>query len=120
MYKSVFLLWYFFDEFFMNDFPSLFSTNSNNLTFTPRVNIRETNDSYIVDMAAPGMKKSDFSIHLDNKLFAISANLESTEENTNENFTRKEFSYSSFERRFTLPETVEEDKIKASYIDGIL
>lgn len=99
--------------------------NSNNYTETnstlPAVNIRENNESYGIEVAAPGFDKNDFQISLDNDLLTISsekvANNETTED---ERFTRKEFSYQSFKRTFTLPELVEEDKITAKYENGIL
>ncbi len=87
----------------------------------PPVNIRETEQSFSVELMAPGMKKEDFNIELDNELLTISAEVK-TENTTEENgkFTRREFSFSSFKRSFTLPETVKEDEINASYEDGIL
>lgn len=87
----------------------------------PPVNIRETEQSYSVELMVPGMRKEDFNIELDNELLAISAEIKA--ENTTEEegkFTRREFSYSSFKRTFTLPETVKEEGINASYQDGIL
>jgi HSP20 family protein len=85
------------------------------------VNIRENDNSYEVELMAPGMKKEDFNIELDNELLTISAEIKS-ENNTQEEgkFTRREFSYSSFKRTFTLPETVKEEDINAVYQDGIL
>ena len=87
----------------------------------PPVNIRENDNSYEVELMAPGMKKEDFNIELDNELLTISAEIKS-ENNTQEEgkFTRREFSYSSFKRTFTLPETVKEEDINALYQDGIL
>jgi HSP20 family protein len=87
----------------------------------PPVNIRENDNSYEVELMAPGMKKEDFNIELDNELLTISAEIKS-ENNTQEEgkFTRREFSYSSFKRTFTLPETVKEEDINAAYLDGIL
>jgi HSP20 family protein len=87
----------------------------------PPVNIRETDTSYEVELSAPGKKKEDFNIEIDNDLLTISSEFQkenSTEEEGK--FTRREFSYSSFRRSFTLPETVKEDEINASYEHGIL
>ncbi|MFY7672312.1 Hsp20/alpha crystallin family protein [Tenacibaculum sp. MEBiC06402] len=109
-----------FDDFFMSGFPSIFSSDLTTETSVPKVNIKETNDSFIVEMAVPGMKKSDFDVSVDNNLLSISSIVEYNNEETSENYTRKEFSYSSFERRFKLPETVDDEKIKANYTDGIL
>lgn len=87
----------------------------------PPVNIRETDGNFEVELMAPGMRKEDFNIELDNDLLTISAEIKS-ESNTQEDgkFTRREFSYSSFRRAFTLPETVKEEDIQAAYQDGIL
>jgi HSP20 family protein len=86
----------------------------------PPVNIRETDQSFEVELSAPGKAKEDFNIELDNDLLTISSEFKT--ENTVEEgkFTRREFSHSSFRRSFTLPETVKEDDIKASYENGIL
>jgi len=96
--------------------------NVNNGTrAVPPVNIKETDHAYEVELSAPGKKKDDFNIDVENELLTISAEFKS-ENSTEENgkYTRKEFSYSSFRRSFTLPETIKEDDIKASYEDGIL
>jgi len=80
-------------------------------------------NSYEVEMAAPGMKKEDFKIELDNNVLTISSEKreESQEGNENERYSRREFSYQSFQRSFALPkEVVDEDKIKAHYSDGML
>ncbi|MCA0153125.1 Hsp20/alpha crystallin family protein [Winogradskyella vincentii] len=108
------------DDIFNRELPSVLTSNFSTGMTMPQVNIRETADAYFVDMAVPGMKKSDFNINLDNQLLSIST--ESSEEHTheNENFTRKEFGYSAFKRSFNLPETINENKIEAKYNDGIL
>ncbi|MBF01394.1 Hsp20/alpha crystallin family protein [Flavobacterium coralii] len=85
------------------------------------VNIKETDESYTVELMAPGMKKEDFNIEIDNDLLTISAEVKSEKNEQEEGkYTRREFSYSSFKRAFTLPESVKEDDINASYQDGIL
>ncbi len=86
----------------------------------PRVNIFETNDDFMVEMAAPGMQKEDFHIELDNDTLTISSQISEKDEEKSELFTRKEFSYESFRRSFHIPNTVEADKIKAKYEDGLL
>lgn len=108
------------DEIFNRDLPSVFTSNFNTGMTLPKVNIRETSDAYFVDMAVPGMKKSDFEINLEDQLLSISTQVNEENEFEDENFTRREFGYSAFKRSFTLPETVNEDKIKAKYNDGIL
>jgi HSP20 family protein len=71
-------------------------------------------------MAVPGLKKSDFQIELDNQVLSISTETKEEQENQEENYTRREFGYASFKRSFTLPESVDEEKINASYSEGIL
>ena len=109
-----------FDDFFMSGFPSFFSSDVTPNSAVPKVNIKETNDSFIVEMAVPGMKKSDFDVNVDNNLLSISSVVEYVNDETVENYTRKEFNYSSFERKFKLPDTVDDEKIRANYTDGIL
>lgn len=108
------------DDLFNKDLPSVFSSNFNEGMTLPKVNIRESADAYFVEVAVPGLKKSDFNISLDNKTLSISTEIREENEQKEENYTRREFEYSSFRRTFLLPETVEEDKIKAKYNDGIL
>ena len=85
----------------------------------PAVNIYETNEDYKVEVAAPGYSKKDFNITLDNDLLTISSEKENPEGQQGD-FTRREFNYQSFKRSFTLPNTVEEEKISANYKNGIL
>lgn len=87
---------------------------------TPAVNIIEHNDSFIVEVAAPGLKKEDFEIELDHNLLTVSTELENETENTNDKYTRREFNYQSFKRSFTLPKSVNVAKIGANYVDGVL
>ena len=86
----------------------------------PSVNIRETSDDFKIDMAAPGLQKADFNIAIDNNKLTISSKKEQTTEESADNYTRKEFSYSSFTRTFDLPDSVQADAIKAGYDKGIL
>ncbi|MFD2034571.1 Hsp20/alpha crystallin family protein [Belliella marina] len=108
------------DDLFSRDFPSVFSQNFNRGISLPKVNIRESADAYFVEMAVPGLSKSDFQIDLENQVLSISTNKEDKKETENDRYTRREFGYSSFKRSFTLPETVDEGKIKAKYNEGIL
>ncbi len=112
-----------FEDFLTRD---LFDwSNSNfsptNTTLTA-VNIKETEKSFEVEMAAPGIQKDNFRVELDNNLLTISSEKqEQYEEKEGEKFTKREFSYQSFQRSFTLPEgLVDEDKIQAKYTDGVL
>ena len=86
----------------------------------PAVNISESEKSFKVEMAAPGLDKSDFKINVDKNLITISA--EKKEESVSEEklYSKKEFNYSSFSRSFTLPETVDYSNIEAAYEGGIL
>lgn len=108
------------DDWFFNDWPSVFTSNFNTGMTLPKVNIKETADAFWVEMAVPGMKKSDFNIDLDNHVLSISTEIKEEDENKLEDYTRIEFGYSSFKRTFTLPESVDDGKIGASYKDGIL
>lgn len=92
-------------------------------TTLPSVNVRETNDAFHIEVAAPGMKRDDFKVELDNNFLTISAEVEQKNENNDDRdgYTRREFSYQSFQRSFALPENkVEGEKIAAKYVDGIL
>ena len=110
------------DNFFNRD---LFNWDSNYATTgysMPAVNIKETPESFLVEMAAPGMEKKDFKIELDGSALTISSEKQNeSEEKEGENYSRKEFSYQSFYRTFHLPkEVVNADKIKATYENGLL
>ena len=108
------------DDIFNRDLPSVFTSNFNTGMSLPKVNIKETAEAFVVDMAVPGLKKSDFHINIDNQLLSISTEMKEENEHKEGNYTRREFGYSSFKRTFTLPETVDEEKINASYNEGIL
>jgi len=109
---------------FMNR--ELFDWNSSNYsdngTTLPAVNIKENEDSFTVEVAAPGMQKDDFNVEIDNNLLTISSEKKDEKvEKEGERYTKREFSYQSFQRSFTLPQgLVNEDKIEAKYKDGVL
>ena len=86
----------------------------------PAVNIRETGKAFMVEFAAPGFTKEDFRIHVENNVINVTAEKEKSKEEEHERYTRKEFSYNSFSRSFTLPQTVNTGDIIAGYRDGIL
>lgn len=89
----------------------------------PAVNVKETGDDFRIEVAAPGMKRGDFKVELDNDVLTISAEREDRKEEkgSDGHYTRREFSYDSFRRSFSLPEDkVRGDKITARYVDGIL
>ena len=108
------------DDIFNRDLPSVFTSNFNTGITLPKVNIKETADAFIVEMAVPGLKKSDFHLDLDNQMLTISCEVKEDNEIKEENYTRREFGYSSFKRTFNLPESVDDEKINAKYTDGIL
>ncbi len=86
----------------------------------PAVNIKEENDKFVLEMAAPGMNKDDFKVNLDNYQLTISSEQKKEKKEKEDNYTRREFVYSSFSRSFTLPKTIDVEKIKADYKNGIL
>ena len=86
----------------------------------PAVNITDNKDDYQVSVAVPGMKKSDFKIDVEGNMLTISSEKEESSEEKDARYTRKEYSYSSFRRSFALPEEVNQEKIEASYQDGVL
>tara|TARA_B100000378_G_C17778123_1_gene319257 strand:+ start:49 stop:483 length:435 start_codon:yes stop_codon:yes gene_type:complete len=86
----------------------------------PALNIKETDDAYQVELAAPGFSKKDFEVNIDQGCLNISAKNSNTKEEQEDNYTRKEFSYSSFQKSLPLPEDVKVEKIKATFKDGIL
>ncbi len=89
-------------------------------TTLPAVNITETDNDLVIEMAAPGMRKKDFKIEISENQLHISYANEQQREDDRNNQWRREYSFDSFERTFTLPAIVESDKISATYTDGIL
>lgn len=109
----------FFDDFLTKDLFDWSGWTENSST-VPRVNIVESGDDFRVEVAAPGMRKDDFHISLDNDMLTISSEIQNEESKEEQNYLRREFSYQAFKRSFYLPNTVEADKIKATYKDGLL
>ena len=103
------------NEFFNDDFGMNFINRSHSV---PSVNSLENNDSFEIDLAVPGMKKEDFSIELNDKILVISS--ESSNNIENDNMRLNEFNFSSFQRSFRVPDSVDQDKIKANNKNGIL
>jgi len=111
------------EDFFNRDWVDSTLASRNYSATLPAVNVRETNDEYIIDVAAPGMRRDEFKVELDNNVLTISSQREEKQEAHEEelNYTRREFNYQSFQRSFTLPEKkVNGEKISARYADGIL
>lgn len=119
-FKSLPSLSSWMDDIINKSFGNEFMSNFNTGITLPAVNVLDNDEEYIVEMAVPGLKKSDFDVSLDNQMLSISAELNTENEETSENYTRREFGYSSFKRSFSLPETIEIEKINAKYEDGIL
>ena len=103
------------NEFFNDDFGMNFLNRSHSV---PSVNSVENNDSFEIDLAVPGMKKEDFTIELNDKVLVISSETSNTMEN--DKMRLNEFNFSSFQRSFRVPDSVDHEKIKANYKNGIL
>jgi len=113
----------FFDDFFSRD---VFDWTDKNFAALgsniPSVNLKETDTKLEVELAAPGMKKEDFKVEIENNILKISSVKEEEKEETRkkDHYVRKEFSYHSFYRSFYLPDAADENKIEANYKDGVL
>lgn len=87
----------------------------------PAVNIKEQDKSFVLELAAAGLKKEDFKIEVDKDVLTISAEVSNESKSEDDaQYSRREFKYSSFKRAFTLPKAVDKEKINANYIDGVL
>lgn len=103
------------DRFFDDDMFSL-RTSPN----VPSVNVKENENSYDMEVAAPGLSKDDFDVSVDDNVLTISAEKEEEKKDEDENYTRREYNYNSFRRSFTLPENTKADQVKANYKEGVL
>lgn len=101
---------FFSDSFFSDRF----------ISRVPAVNIAETKDAYEVELAAPGLSKDDFKINVDKDVITISAEKKTENEASDKYYNKREYSYTSFTRSFTLPDTADHSKIDARYQDGVL
>lgn len=110
------------NRFFEGDLMDWSSSNFAGTNSTlPAVNIKESDHDYLIEVAAPGMKKDDFKVNYDNGRLTISSEKKDENEEKSGTYTRKEYSYQSFQRSFTVPETiVNGEKINAKYSNGIL
>lgn len=105
-------------RFFDNDFdysPLFGSKNNGGLS-----NILEKENEYLIEITAPGLKKEDIKIELDNDILRIFSNVEDNKEDKGEDYYRREFYKSSFERSFTIPKIADKNAISATMTDGIL
>jgi HSP20 family protein len=88
-------------------------------SFTP-VNVKETENDYVLEVVAPGFQKEDFKINLDNNTLTVSVEKKEETENKNEKFIRKEFKQQSFSRSFTIDKNIDAESISAKYVNGVL
>ena len=108
---------------FNDVFDSIFNDtffNDRMVTRVPAVNISETENNYHVELAAPGLKKEDFKINLERDVLNISVETTADHQDNQKNYNKREFSYQSFVRSFTLPDSADDSNINATYTDGIL
>lgn len=107
------------DDLFMNDRLDVWGGQR---TQVPAANIKETENDFQVALAAPGFKKEDFNIDVEDDVLTVSSSTENTTEVKEDDgrYTRKEFSFASFSRSFSLPEDVKQEEISATYTDGVL
>ena len=108
--------------YFNNVFDSLFSEALNKnlqVAKVPGVNILESAEDFLIELAAPGLNKEDFQINLKKNTLSIWAEKKG-EAGEDKKYSRREYDYKSFARSFELPETVDADKISAEYVNGIL
>lgn len=108
----------FVDQFFNRNIANFIGTDA--AITNPSVNVIETKEAFRVEVAAPGLEKQDFKLHLEKDILTISAQKEHKEEVKEERFTRREFNFSAFKRSFTLPEHVDVNGINAAYNNGVL
>lgn len=104
-------------------FNDLFVTMPKANTTAPAINVKETDKSYVVELAAPGMRKEDFLVHINDDgdlTIKMENKKESKEEDKKAHYLRREFSYSKFEQTLILPDDVDKDKIAANVADGVL
>lgn len=108
------------ERFFRNNFQDFW--NGYGPETVPSLNIREETNNYAVDMAAPGLRKEDIVIDIDNHVLTISYEQESEHNDKDENdgYSHREYNYSQFSRSVTLPEDADGNNIKAQYTDGVL
>ena len=86
----------------------------------PATNIRELDNEFLVEVAAPGLNKKDFVVDIEDDVLEIKVEKEEEKKEKEEQYTRREYDYRAFYRSFTLPDSVQADKIKAEYKEGVL
>jgi HSP20 family protein len=107
-----------FDPFMKREWSDFFGRDF--IETIPSVNISENEGHYTVELAAPGLKKEDFKINIEDEMITISSERETESKTEKKDYSRREYNYNSFYRSFGLPEGVDQEKIKATYTDGVL
>jgi HSP20 family protein len=105
---------------FFNDFMNSDLVAKDVFKTIPAVNIVETPEKFVVELAAPGMNKEDFKVEVEKEVLSIHAEKKTEKNDETNRFTRREFSYASFNRSFTMPDNVNADNVSAEYTNGIL
>ncbi len=103
-------------------FDSIFNDTffNNRTSFVPAVNISESADAFHLELAAPGLKKEHFKLHIENNMLTISTETSAENSQNEKRYAKREFSYNSFVRSFNLPDTADHNRIEAAYEDGVL
>ena len=109
----------FFSPFWNNFFDDDFFPTMHNLQGNIRVDLKETDENYVVEADLPGIKKDDINIEFNNNYLVISAKRDDSAEDKNENYVTRERHYGEFKRSF-YTDNVDESKIDASFNDGVL
>jgi HSP20 family protein len=109
-----------FEDFF-NNFPSrILNEEFAGFNQTVPVNVKETDNAYLLEIVAPGMDKKDFKVNIDNNILTISAEKKVENKDESQRHVRREFNYKSFTRSFTVDDTIQSDNIQAKYENGVL
>ena len=109
----------YWDDFFNDRFFNQLNGRNGHVN-SPAVNISEDDKGYTIEVAAPGLSRKDFNLEIENDVLTISTEHQENKEENKQNFLRREFNYQSFKRSFELPETINQEKIKATHDAGIL
>ncbi len=107
-----------FNDFFGNECLDTFSHKVN--PSVPAMNIIETDDEFKVELAAPGLKKEDFKVHVDNNELIISVEKKTETEDKKGKYLRREFGYTQFKQTLLLPDNVDKEHIEAKQDHGVL
>src|ERR1700749_2707952 len=108
---------------FNDVFDSIFNDtffNDRLISRVPAANISESDNHFHVELAAPGLQKSDFKISLDRNQLSLSVERQHGQQEVQKNYSKREFSYNSFVRTFTLPDSADAEQIEAAYENGVL